>query len=55
LAASLIWQSALVIPRYEAIVSKWMSPIQAVELLFMLWLLIMGAKPNPDGVRNHCL
>jgi hypothetical protein len=46
--------TSLVVPRYEAIVSKWMSPIQAVELLFMLWLLIMGAKPKPDAVPNHC-
>jgi hypothetical protein len=46
--------TSLVVPRYDAIVSKWMSPIQAVELLFRLWLLIMGAKPKPDAVPNHC-
>jgi hypothetical protein len=39
--------TSLVLPRYEAIVSRWMDPLQAVELLFMFWLLIMGAKPNP--------
>ena len=39
--------TSLVLPRYEAIVYRWMSPLQAVELLFMLWLLIMGAKPKP--------
>jgi Domain of unknown function (DUF4386) len=42
--------TALVLPQYEAEVSRWMSPIQLVEMLFMLWLLIMGAKPKtlPD-------
>jgi hypothetical protein len=39
--------TSLVLPRYEAIVSRLMDPLQAVELLFMFWLLIMGAKPNP--------
>lgn len=36
--------TSLVLPQYEEIVSKWVSPLQAVELLFMFWLLIMGAK-----------
>ena len=42
--------TALVLPHYEAAVSRWVSPIQLVEMLFMLWLLIMGAKPKslPD-------
>jgi hypothetical protein len=42
--------TALVLPQYEAAVARWMSPIQLVEMLFMLWLLIMGAKPRqlPD-------
>ena len=42
--------TALVLPQYEAAVSRWVSPIQLVEMLFMLWLLMMGAKPNslPD-------
>jgi len=39
--------TSLVLPQYEAAVSRWMSPIQLVEMLFMLWLLIMGAKPKP--------
>jgi hypothetical protein len=39
--------SSLVLPQYEATVSRWISPIQLVEILFMLWLLIMGAKPKP--------
>src|SRR5882757_101697 len=39
--------TSLVLPQYEAAVSRWMNPIQLVEMLFMLWLLIMGAKPKP--------
>lgn len=39
--------TSLVLPQYEAVVSRWMNPIQLVEMLFMLWLLIMGAKPKP--------
>jgi hypothetical protein len=38
--------TSLVLPEYETVVSRWMSPIQLVEILFMLWLLIMGAKPK---------
>lgn len=34
-------------PRYEAIVSRWMSPLQFGEVVFMLWRLVMGAKPKP--------
>jgi hypothetical protein len=44
--------TSLVLPRYEAIVDKWISPLQAVEILFMLWLLIMGAKPKPGTDRK---
>jgi hypothetical protein len=39
--------TSLVLPQYEAIVSRWMSPPQYGELVFVLWLLIMGAKPKP--------
>ena len=39
--------TSLALPQYEEIISRWVSPLQAVELLFMLWLLIMGAKPKP--------
>ncbi len=39
--------TSLVLPQYEAIVSRWMSPLQFGELVFMLWLLILGAKPKP--------
>jgi hypothetical protein len=37
--------ASLVLPRYEAIVSRWTSPLQFGEVLFMFWLLIKGAKP----------
>lgn len=37
--------TALVLPQFEAVVSRWMSPLQLVEMVFMLWLLVMGAKP----------
>jgi hypothetical protein len=39
--------TSLVLPQYENIISRWMMPLQFGELLFMLWLLIMGAKPKP--------
>ena len=38
---------SLVLPQYAAIVSRWMSPLQFGEVVFMLWLVIMGAKPKP--------
>jgi len=41
--------TSLVLPQYEAGVSRWASPLQAVEILFMLWLLIVGAKPTPQA------
>ena len=39
--------TSLVLPNYAAAVSQWMDPLQAVEIVFMLWLLIMGARPKP--------
>src|SRR6516162_531218 len=38
--------AGLVLPQYEAIIARWMSPLLNGELLFMFWLLIMGAKPK---------
>ncbi len=38
--------TSLALPQYEDAVSRWMSPIQLVEMVFMLWLLIMGAQPK---------
>jgi hypothetical protein len=39
--------TALVLPQYEAAVSRWTSPLQFCELAFMLWLLIMGSRQKP--------
>jgi len=39
--------TSLLLPQYEDIVSRWMMPLRFGELVFMFWLLIMGAKPNP--------
>ncbi len=38
---------SLLLPQYEATVSRWIKPLSFGELIFMLWLLIMGAKPKP--------
>jgi hypothetical protein len=39
--------TSLLLPQYENIVSRWMKPLSFAELLFMFWLVIMGAKPKP--------
>lgn len=36
----------MVLPQYIQMVSRWTSPLRLGELIFMLWLLIMGAKPG---------
>jgi hypothetical protein len=41
--------TSLLLPQYENIVSRWMRPLGFGELLFMFWLLIMGAKPKPSA------
>ena len=41
--------TSLVLPQYEHAVSLWMVPFQFGELLFMLWLLVMGANPKPSA------
>ena len=41
--------TSLLLPQYADIVSRWMMPFSFGELLFMFWLLIMGAKPNPSA------
>ena len=47
--------TSLVVPQYEVIVSRWMSPLQFGEVVFMLWLVIMGAKPKPLADPAHSL
>jgi hypothetical protein len=35
------------LPQYGDMAHRWMRPFRYGELLFMFWLLIMGAKPQP--------
>jgi hypothetical protein len=39
-----------VVPERGDMVHQWMMPLRFGELLFMSWLLIMGAKPRPFAV-----
>src|SRR5205085_1265509 len=39
--------TSLLVPHYEDIVHQWTRPLHFGELIFMFWLLIMGAKPKP--------
>jgi hypothetical protein len=39
--------TSLLVPQSQDIVSRWIMPLQFGELLFMSWLLIMGANPKP--------
>lgn len=39
--------ASLVFPAVADSVARWMNPIQLVEMVFMAWLLIMGAIPKP--------
>jgi Domain of unknown function (DUF4386) len=38
--------TSLVVPQYESLVHHWLMPFGFGEIIFMLWLLIMGAKPK---------
>ncbi|RXH57064.1 DUF4386 domain-containing protein [Granulicella sibirica] len=42
--------TSLAVPQYEDLVSRWVSPVQLVEMVFMLWLVVMGEVPKtlPD-------
>ena len=44
--------ASLVLPQYEHVVSRWMMPLSFGELVFMFWLLIMGAQPKPLADRS---
>jgi hypothetical protein len=37
----------LVLPGYAYVVYQWINPLLYAELLFILWLLIKGANPQP--------
>lgn len=38
--------TSIALPEYAQVVSSWMKPFGFGEIIFMLWLLIMGAKPR---------
>lgn len=40
--------ASLVYPIFQDAVSRWAGPIQLVEMIFMLWLVIFGAVPTPS-------
>jgi hypothetical protein len=46
--------TSLVLPHYEELVHGWMRPFHFGEQAFMLWLLIMGAKPKPLASLADC-
>ena len=39
--------TSLLLPQYGDIVSRWVKPFSFAELMFMFWLVVMGAKPKP--------
>jgi Domain of unknown function (DUF4386) len=39
--------TSLLAPQYKHVVSRWMMPFSFGEVVFMLWLLVLGAKPKP--------
>ena len=39
--------TSVLLPKFETTVSQWLGPLPLAEVLFMLWLLIMGATPQP--------
>jgi Domain of unknown function (DUF4386) len=41
--------TSLLAPQYEHAISRWMTPLGFGELVFMFWLLIMGARPPLAG------
>jgi hypothetical protein len=46
--------TSLVLPHYDSLVHGWMRPFHFGEQAFMLWLLIMGAKPKPLASPAYC-
>jgi hypothetical protein len=46
--------TSLVLPHYEALIHGWMRPFHFGEQAFMLWLLIMGAKPTTTASPADC-
>jgi Domain of unknown function (DUF4386) len=46
--------TSLILPHYEPLVHAWMRPFHFGEQLFMLWLLIVGARPTPLESPAYC-
>ncbi len=38
--------TALVLPSYQDGVTRWTNPLELVEMIFMVWLIVMGARPK---------
>jgi hypothetical protein len=48
--------TSLALPQFTDAVSRWASPVQLVEMIFMLWLLIAGAVPKvPEEGTVPCI
>jgi hypothetical protein len=44
--------TSILLPQYADIVSRWMKPFSFGELVFMFWLLILGAKPSASPASS---
>jgi hypothetical protein len=44
--------TSIMTPQYKDAVSRWLNPVQAVEMVFMLWLLIGGPEPKPTAGQS---
>ena len=40
--------TGVVLPAYEDVISKVAFPLQLGELAFVLWMVVMGARPPAD-------
>lgn len=38
--------TSLILPQYEKLAHQWLMPFSFGEIIFMFWLLVMGAKPK---------
>jgi hypothetical protein len=41
--------TALVLPSYQDAVTRWTNPLELVEMIFMGWLIVMGARPTAQA------
>ena len=47
--------TALIAPQYGEFTNRWILPLQGFELLFPIWLLVMGAKPKALASGNQAM